>query len=114
MLVMSLIFLCVQNDDTTLYCCLEDIHYVNKETIVNQDLHKIPNWLIANGLKLSTNESKYMIFRKPNKNIPVLLQLCINIANVKEVQNFNFLELHVSSDITWNLHINKIPGSLIY
>ena len=58
-------------DDTTLYCCLEDINHVNKQAIVNQELHKIHNWLIANGLKLNTNKSKYMIFGKQNKNIPV-------------------------------------------
>ena len=86
-------------DDTTLYCCLEDINHVNNQAIINQELHKIHNWLIANGLKLNTNKSKYMIFGKPNKNIPVL-QLRINNANIDLLQNFNFLWLHVSSDIT--------------
>ena len=41
-------------DDTTLYCCLEDIDHVNKQAVVNQELQKINNWLIANGLKLNT------------------------------------------------------------
>ena len=68
-------------------------------------MQKINNWLIANGLKLNTNKSKYMIFSKPNKNIPVL-QLCINNVTMDELQNFNFLGLQVSSDIAWNLHIN--------
>ena len=45
-------------DDTTLYCCLEDIDHVNKQAVVNQELQKINNWLIANGLKLNTNKSK--------------------------------------------------------
>ena len=27
-------------DDTTLYCCLEDIDQVNKQAVVNQELHK--------------------------------------------------------------------------
>ena len=98
-------------DDTTLYCCLEDIDHVNKQAVVNQELQKINNWLIANGLKLNTNKSKYMIFSKPNKNIPVL-QLRINNANIDEVQNFNFLGLQVSSDITWNLHINEISKKI--
>ena len=49
-------------DDTTLYCCLEDIDQVNKQAVVNQELHKIHNWIkYANGLKLN----KYMIFNKP-------------------------------------------------
>ena len=37
-------------DDTTLYCCLEDIDHVNKQAVVNQELQKNNNWLIANGL----------------------------------------------------------------
>ena len=52
-----------------------------------------------------------MIFSKPYKNIPVL-QLRINNANIDEVQNFNFLGLQVSSDITWNLHINEISKKI--
>ena len=48
---------------------------------------------------------------KPNKNIPVL-QLRINNANIDEVQNLNFLGLQVSSDITWNLHINEISKKI--
>ena len=76
-------------DDTDLYRCLGDINHVNKQAIVIQELHKIHNWLIANGLILNTNKSKYMIFGKPNRNIAVL-QLRINNANIDQVQNLNF------------------------
>ena len=41
-----------------------------------------------------------MIFGTSNKNIPVL-QLHMNNPNIDEVQNFNFLGLQLSSDITW-------------
>ena len=30
-------------DDTTLYCCLEDIDHVNRQAVVNQEIHKIHN-----------------------------------------------------------------------
>ena len=30
----------VYADDTTLYCCLEDIDHVNKQAVVNQELQK--------------------------------------------------------------------------
>ena len=75
----------------------------------NDRFSRIMCWLIANGLKWNTNKSNYMIFGKPNKNIPVL-QLRINNANIDEVQNFNFLGLQLSSTIhvTWNLHIDEI------
>ena len=98
-------------DDTTLYCCLEDINHVNKQAILNQELDQIHNWLIANGLKLNTNKSKYMVFAKPNRNIPII-ELHIDTANINKVQNFNFLGLHVSSDITWNLHMDEVSKKI--
>ena len=94
-------------DDTTLCCCLEDINHVNKQAILNQELDHIPNWLIVMGLKLNTNKSKYMVFGIPNKNIPII-ELHIDTGSIDKVQNFNFLGLHVSSDITWNLHIDEV------
>ena len=109
MLVMPLISLCMQM--TPPYCCLEDINHVNKQAIVNQELHIIHDWIIANGLKLNTIKSKYMIFGKPNKNIPVL-HLRINNANIDQFQNFIFLGLHVSFGITWNLHINEMSEKI--
>ena len=41
-------------DDTTLYCCLEDIDSVNKEQVLNSELKSIHLWLSAN--KLTLNE----------------------------------------------------------
>ena len=101
----------VYADDTTLYCCLEDINHVNKQAILNQELDQIHNWLIANGLKLNRNKSKYMVFAKPNRNIPII-ELHIDTANIDKVQNFNFLGLHVSSDITWNLHMDEVSKKI--
>ena len=54
---------------------------------------------VVNGLKLNTTKSKYIMFRKQNKNIP-LFNIHINNVNIESVQNFNFLGLHISSDMT--------------
>ena len=102
-------------NDTTLYCSLEDINHVNKQAILNEELDQIHNWLIANGLKLNTNKSKYLIFSKPNKNIPII-ELHIDTTNINKNHNFNFLGLHVSFDITCNLHMDEVSKtiSLVY
>ena len=60
---------------------------------------------------MNTNKSKYMVFGKPNKYIPII-ELHIDIANIDKVQNFNFLGLHVSSDITWNLHMDEVSKKI--
>ena len=35
--------------------------------VVNQEIQKIHEWLIANGLKLNEKKIIYMLFGKPNK-----------------------------------------------
>ena len=74
-------------DDTTLYCCLEDINHVNKQAILNQELDHFHNWLVANGLKLNTNKSKYIVFGKPNKDI-LIIELHIDTVNIDKVLFF--------------------------
>ena len=44
-------------DDTTLYCCLEDIDSVNKELVLNSELKGVHLWLSANKLTLNVNKS---------------------------------------------------------
>ena len=44
-------------DDTTLFCCLEDIKSINKQPVINEQLQRIHDWLTANGLKLNTAKS---------------------------------------------------------
>ena len=84
---------------TTLFCCLEDIKSIDKQDVTNEQLQRIRDWLTANGLKLNTTKSKYIIFRKQNKNISSF-NIHINNANIESVQNFNFWGLHLSSDVT--------------
>ena len=40
-------------DDTSLFCCLEDIQSLHKEYTLNQKLQKVYKWLLANILKLN-------------------------------------------------------------
>ena len=47
------------------------------------------------------------MFRKQNKNIP-LVNIHINNVNIESVQNFNYLGLHLSSDM--NFHMNEVSN----
>ena len=44
-------------DDTTLYCCLEDIKSENKEQILNNELQRVYEWLNANKLSLNVRKT---------------------------------------------------------
>ena len=44
-------------DDTTLYCCLQNIDIVNNELVLNSELKGVHLWLSANKLTLNVNKS---------------------------------------------------------
>ena len=98
-------------DDTSLFCCLEDIQSPHKEYTLNQELQKVYKWLLANKLKLNVAKTKYMIFSKLNKNInPIYLNINNNV--IEHVHQFNFLGLHLNSKLTWNTHIEEISKKI--
>ena len=59
-----LFILLMHADDTTLFCCLEDIESDNKELVLNNELQRVHSWLNANRLSLNVKKTKYMLFRK--------------------------------------------------
>ena len=94
-------------DDTSLFCCLEDIQSPHKEYTLNQELQKVYKWLLANKLKWNVAKTKYMNFSKRNKNInPIYLNINNNV--IEHVHQFNFLGIHLNSKLTWNTHIKHV------
>ena len=59
-------------DDTTLLCDLNDDNDI--ETLINDELCKITNWLLANQLSLNVNKTKFMVFHFGGKHVvyPIL------------------------------------------
>ena len=89
----------MHTDDTSLFCCLEDIQSPHKKYTVNQEMQKVYKWLLANKLKLNIANTKYMIFSKRNKNIkPIYLNINNNI--IEHVHQFNFLGLEINMEYT--------------
>ena len=48
-----------------------------------------------------------MLFHKHNKTVPNL-KLSINGRKIDQVTRFNFLGLHLNSQLTWHTHIDEI------
>ena len=54
-------------DDMTLSSTLNDnTHNKNIQSVINEKLSKVNEWLNINKLLLNKNKSKYMIFHMPN------------------------------------------------
>ena len=59
-------------DDTTLLCDLNNDNDI--ETLINDELCKITNWLLANQLSLNVNKTKFMVFHSGRRHVvyPIL------------------------------------------
>ena len=89
-------------DDTTLSSTVNYFSDNNfsVDTLINEELSKVIEWLKINKLSLSKNKSKYMIFHMPKKEIEILT-LKIDNANIDKVEEFNFLGLTIDTRLKW-------------
>ena len=97
-------------DDTTLSSTLnvfsDNTHDQNFESLINEELIKINDWLKINKLSLNVVKSKCMIFQKKKKNIQIL-NLKIDNVNIDQVKEFNFLGLIIDTNLNWKKHAEK-------
>ena len=80
---------------------------------INDELHKVGNWLVANRLSLNIKKTEYMIFHTYHKNTDYLTSNITLNGNVLErVNTFNFqvaiLDKHISSKAHVEMVSNKI------
>ena len=86
-------------DDTTLSSTLnvfsDNTHDQHLESLINEELVKINDWLKINKLSLNVVKSKFMIFQK--KNIQIL-NLKIDNVNIDQVKELHFLGLIIDTN----------------
>ena len=72
---------------------------------------KVKNWFVSNKLSLNAKKTKYMVFHKQNKTV-MDLNISINNVAISKVTTFNFLGLHLNSNLTWNTHVQEISKKI--
>ena len=103
-------------DDTTLfstiaYSLLALPNQLN--VLINGELLKDNDWLVANRLPLSVNKTKYMIFHNSQKDISNFsLNLILNDGEIEKVSTFNFLWIILDENIHWKPHIENVACKL--
>ena len=95
-------------DDTTLSTSLNSLSETtldNKstETMINEELCKMYEWLNINKLLLNKSKTKYMVFHMPNKRT-----LKIDDVYIEKVDEVNFLGLTLDTNLNWRKHPEKI------
>ena len=94
-------------DDTTLFCSIDKLNRNDRNIVINEQLDKVSTWMKSNTIVLNSKKTKHMLFHKHNKVVPTL-ELKINDSSIDQVSTFNFLGLHINSQLTWQTHIDEI------
>ena len=92
-------------DNTTFLCDLINDHDI--ETLLNNKLCNITDWLQANKPSLNVNKTKFMVFHSDRRHV-VYPVLSINNTIIERVGTFNFLWLHISHVLKWKTHIQTM------
>ena len=101
-------------DDTTLITNihLNDFNNVNSlSQTINTQLSHISKWLKVNKLSLNTLKSKYMLFRKSHRKLPVL-SICLDGVPIEHDTCFNFLGITIQENLGWETHTNKVANKI--
>ena len=81
-------------------------------SLINVELDKINEWLMANKLSLNVKKSNYKLFHMPQKFIQ---KPTLNIGKslLECVDCFNFSGIHFDKHLSWNEHIHTISNKII-
>ncbi len=85
---------------------------ISIETIINNELEKISNWLKSSKLSLNVKKTKNMIFHTAQRKVNTLHLTIINTI-IERVTQFDFLGLTINEKLTWKDQINKISKNKI-
>ena len=103
-------------DDTTLFSTIEfsvPIERSDVNQMLNNELSLVCEWLNINKLSLNINKTKFVVFHPYQKEV-LHLTPCLKIADtvIENVNEFNFLGVHLDSHMTWKSHTDKLALKL--
>ena len=98
-------------DDTTFIADLDNIPKNEQERKINSEFQIIILWLKSNKLSLNCKKSKFIVFYKPPRKT-VIPELLIDNEKICCVDEFNFLGLTITKQLSWKKHIDKISNKI--
>ena len=99
-------------DDTTLFITIKSPDENNSHTqLINNELSKVTNWLLANKLSLNAAKTKFIVFSMPQNRINILV-LRLTDSDIECVESFNFLGIIIDKHVNWVAHTNKVASRI--
>ena len=103
-------------DDTNLLYADRDINFL--ERVVNTELSKVQEWLVANKLTLNAKKSNFVIFHPYQKKLDRDVIIKIFDIHTKEFvlldqkTYIKYLGILIDSNLTWKYHISYITSKI--
>lgn len=94
-------------DDTLLYIARDDVG--DAETLIQQDLQRLSEWLNANKLKLNVGKTKSILINGDRNR---RLGLQIEGEAIEQVEEFKYLGILLDSKLKFTAHINYISKKI--
>jgi hypothetical protein len=95
-------------DDTTLFCSGSDIF--NMQTLINNELLSVEEWLCANRLSLNISKTNFMFVS--NRIIPGNIYISIGARPVDSTTSAKFLGIHIDNKLKFDILISKLCSKL--
>ena len=89
----------------------ENTRAIDNSININTEIKKISDWLQINLLSVNMNKTNLIIFHKHNKVLRIP-NIIFDNTPIQHVNRFNFLGLHLDSNMLWNTHINSVVSKV--
>ena len=98
-------------DDTVLFTANRDFDVsINS---LQEDINALAGWCCNNGIRANTEKTKVMVFGSPNKLKKLQeFQITFGTALLQTVTSYKYLGVTLDGQLNYNLHVNKIIGSV--
>jgi hypothetical protein len=93
-------------DDTSVINVGSNLEELGKATSVN--IERVTHYFEANNLCTNLLKSNFLLFQRKQSKLVSNLKVVINNKEIRKEKSTNFLGVILDSNLTWELHIQKI------
>ena len=97
-------------DDTSIFFSHKNLKEL--ESIVNNELSKVSDWLIANKLTLNVDKSNFLLISPSRKNTTNKINLSINNEAIAQNDCIKCLGVLLAKHLSWKNHIQHVKLKL--
>ena len=97
-------------DDSHLTFASNCVDTINE--VLNRDLAKVNEWLIANILTLNASKTEFMLIglTQRSSTFDKCPSLLIDDKSTKQVSSTKSLGVHIDENLSWNVHIESFKA----